>query len=70
MWMRLTGGLVFYRHRGGGDNYTRYGTEYYESCRGKKIISSILLLVQDFQNSRVIRYTDTELKEYRLVLNI
>jgi len=43
-----------------------------KAAGAKKLICipSILLLVQDFQQSHVIRYTDTESKDCRIVLNI
>jgi hypothetical protein len=46
----------------GGDNYTRYSTDYYKAAGGGG--------GKDFQQSHVIEYTGTELRNYRIVLKI
>jgi hypothetical protein len=55
----------------GGGGITTLGTveTIKKAAMGKSIICtpSFLLLVQDFQQSHVIRYTGTELKDYCIV---
>lgn len=56
MCMRLTGALVFYRHGEGVITTLRAVQAIKKAAGGKKLIClpSILLLVQDFQQSHVI----------------